>query len=110
MGSKNRISSKKFMQVEVDEIACAPSFVGMVSPVSEILSLVVFLQNCIGPRGQKIKLAQKFMQVEVDKICMCTKLDRHGFSSSGDFAPFHFPSNMAKFFFLTMDYIHGGKK
>ena len=59
MGSKNRISSKKFMQVEVDEIACAPSFVGMVSPVSEILSLVVFLQNCIWTTGSKNKIGSK---------------------------------------------------
>ena len=60
MGSKNRISSKKFMQVEeVDEITCAPSFVGMVSPVSEILPLVVFLQNCIWTTGSKNKIGSK---------------------------------------------------
>ena len=48
--------------------ACTPILVGVVSPVSEIL----LLPETIVHEGQKIELAKKFMQVEVDEICMCT--------------------------------------
>ena len=51
--------------------------------------------------GQKI--AQKFMQVEVDVKCMQTNFDGCGFSGFRDFAPFHLPSNLAKISLRTMD-------
>ena len=46
------------------------------------------------------------MQVEVDEICMCIKFGLLTFS----FAPFHFPSNLAKFSFRTMYYNPWGQK
>ena len=55
--------------------------------------------------GQKIELAQKFMQVEVGVKGMQTNFGGRGFSGFGDFAPFCLPSNLAKFPFPTMYYI-----
>ena len=41
---------------------------------------------------------------------MCTKFGQHGFSSFGDFSPFCFPSNLAKFPFRTIDYSPWGSE
>ena len=47
---------------------------------------------------------KKFMQVEVDVECMQIKFGGHGIFVFGDFAPFHLPSNLAKFPFRGMGY------
>ena len=44
------------------------------------------------------------MQVEVDVECMQIKFGGHGIFVFGDFAPFHLPSNLAKFPFWGMGY------
>ena len=90
---------------------------GVASPVSEILLLFFCLQKWpnfpFGPwiivhGGQKIELAQKFMQVEVDMKCMQTNLG--GCSLFRDIANFLLFSKMAKFPFRTMDYSLWGLK
>ena len=47
------------------------------------------------PGGQKIKLAQKFMQVEVNVKCMETNFGGHGFSYIRDFTPFQNSQNFS---------------
>ena len=63
--------------------------------------------------GQKIKSAQKFMQVEVDVKCMQTNFDGCGFFGFRDFAPFHLPSTEFSQNF-PLDHglyiVHGGQK
>ena len=80
----------------------------MASLVSEIWLLFVCLQKQpklpFGPwtivhGGQKIELAQKFMQVEADVIhvkCMETNFGGHGFYGFRDFATFCLSSDLAK--------------
>ena len=57
--------------------------------------------------GQKLELAQKFMQVAIDMKCMETNFDGHAFFGFGDCAPFLFAFKTAKFSLRT---IHGGQK
>ena len=42
--------------------------------------------------GQKLELAQKFMQVAIDVKCIETNFGGHGFFGFGDFAPSCLPS------------------
>ena len=51
--------------------------------------------------------SKKFMQVEVDEICMRTRFGRRGFSSFGDIATFKF---WPKFPFRPWTIVHGGQK
>ena len=93
--------------------ACTPILVGVGSLVLEILLLskmakFPFLTMDYSPWSSKNLInrnwLKKFMQVRIDKICMCTNFGGCGLSSFGDFAPFHLPSKTAKFPFRTMDY------
>ena len=61
------------------------------------------LRTMVANKFNQSESVKKFMQVEVDITCMLTKFNGHGLSSFGDIAT----SNFAKFFFWTMDYIHG---
>ena len=92
---------------------------GVESSISEILPLFAGLQKRpnfpFGPwtivhGGQKIELAQIFMQVEVVVKCMQTNFDERGIFNFGDFTPFSWPSKTAKFPFRTMDYSPWGSK
>ena len=68
----------KFMQVGMMSHACTPILVGLASLVLEILLLskrakFPFWTMDIVHGGQKLELAQKIMQVEVDDVFMCIK-------------------------------------
>ena len=60
--------------------------------------------------GQKIELAQKFMQVEVDVKCMQTNFSVCGLFGFGDFAPFSFAFKTVKISLRTMGYSPWGSK
>ena len=87
--------------------ACAPILVGVTSPVSEILLLskmakFPFPSMDYSPWSSKNLIdrnqLKKFMQVEVDKLCMCTDFGGRGLSGFRDTTTL----KMAKFSFLTM--------
>ena len=86
------------------------SLVGMASLGSKMFLLFIFLPKfpfrswTIVHGGQKIELAQKIKQVEVDEKCMQANFGRHGLSSFEDFTHFSFAFKMAKFPFQTMGY------
>ena len=74
-GSKNRVSQKSLCKWRLIKYSCTPSLV----------SMAFFLQNCQiflskhGPKKQN--QLKKFMQVEVDVKCICTKFCGHGMAS-----------------------------
>ena len=79
--------------------ACKPIIVGMTSLVSEKFPLF-----CLPPKqpifpfrswtivygGQRLELAQKFMQIEIDVKCMHTNLCGHWLFSFRDIATYNF--------------------
>ena len=90
--------------------ACTPILVGVVLLVLEIPLLsktakFPFLTMDYSPWSSKNLIdrncLKKFMQVCVDATCMYTDFGGHGLSGFGDTATL----KMAKFPFLTMDYI-----
>ena len=76
--------------------AWKPILVGVTSPVSELWLLFACLQkrqnfpldHGLVHGGQKIELAQKFMQVEVDLKCMENNFGGCGLSGFGDIGTF----------------------
>ena len=73
--------------------ACAPSLTGMTSPVSEIPLPSKMAKISFRTMGYSLwssknlidrNWLKKFMQVEVDKLCMCTDFGGRGFSGFED--------------------------
>ena len=59
---------------------------------------------------KKLNRLNKFMQVEVNVKYMETNFGGRSLSSFGDFAPFCFPSKIAKISLQSMDYSPWGSK
>ena len=75
--------------------ACAPILVGVTSPVSEILLLsktakFPFPTMDYSPWSSKNLIEwnrlKKFMQIQIDELCICTNFGRRDLSSFGDIA------------------------
>ena len=87
--------------------ACAPSLVGMASPVLFAFKTAKFLWTVVHG-GQKKDCLKKSMQVEVD-VKTCTKFGGCGFLVQ-TFNSFLFAFKTSKFSFWTMDYSPWGSK
>ena len=118
-GGQKIESAKKFMQIEVDLKRMQINFGG--HGFSSCGDIVPFCLSSKRPKFpfepwaivhecQKIELAKKFMQIEVDLKCMQTNFGGRGLSGCGDIAPFCLSSKRPKFPFEPWTIIHGGQK
>ena len=103
MGVKKQNRLKKFMQVDThahqvwwDGISGFQDYTPFHLP-SSLIKIPFQTINC-SLWGSKNRIKQnwlkKFMQVQVDEICICTKFGGHGLFGFKNFTLFSFPSNL----------------
>ena len=104
------------MQVEVDVACMYTNFCGHgLSGFRDIANFKIGqislsdhgLQSMVVKNLNRIESAQKFMQIEVDVVCMYTNFCVHGPSGFGDIATFQ---NWPNFPFRPWTTVHGSQK